>query len=395
MRRKRLLATVVALVLMVVPLSVSASGSDEPAQETISQADTSLPIEEVPSTSYIILEQSTKKIVAENDAYRSMEMGSFAKIMTLILAFDALENGTISTDDVAVTSEYAANLPGTEIWLVAGEEISVHDLLLATAMGSANDAAAVLAEHISGSEEAFVAQMNQKALELGMVDTTFVNASGIEHETQMTTAYDVALMSAELLNYEKYREYSTVWMVQIRGGQTEIVNTNRLARFYDGCVGLKTSFTESTQNCISAAATRNNVTFLSVSMESETMDDSFRAARSLLDYAFGNFTMATLDFDETQIVELSVKGGVKDSILPVCEVTAGIVVPIGREADIAVEVVQTEEVSAPVEVGQTVGSVRFLLDGESIYEIPIKSQEAVEKMTWFNALQILLSRFFT
>ena len=392
--KKKIIAWAIAAAFLICPFSVLASGGEETAVDVLAQS-TSVGPENVPAKSYVLLEQSTGKEICGFDADRQIPLGSMTKIMTLLLAFEALDAEKIQETDVVSASEHACSMEGTQIWLEPGEQISISDLLKAVTMGSANDAAVVLAEAVSESEEAFVTFMNQKAASLGMKQTNFVNASGIEDPKQLSTARDIAVMSCELLKYEKVKSYTTIWMDQIRGGQTEVVNTNRLARFYEGCTGLKTSFTEMTKHCISASAAKNGISFVAVSLESDSADSSFSAARSLLDYGFANYTIAVPEFDTSQILPLKVTGGIKTETLPVCDPAGGVVVPVGREKDIDVELVQSEEISAPVDIGQTVGTLKFKLDGEVICEVPVKTQESVERMTWFNAWKILMRMFFT
>ena len=393
--KKKIIAWVIASIFLLCPLSVLASSGEEETVDVLAENGTPAGLENIPAKSYILMEQSTGKELLAFDADRQVPLGSMTKIMTLLLAFEALDNGKLQETDVVSASEHACSMEGTQIWLEPGEQVSISDLLKAVAMGSANDAAVVLAEAISESEEAFVALMNQKAVSLGMDQTHFANASGVEDPTQLSTARDIAAMSCELLKHEKVKSYTTIWMDQIRGGKTEVVNTNRLARFYDGCTGLKTSFTEATKHCISASAARNGISFVAVSLESDSADSNFSAARSLLDYGFANYTIAVPEFDTSQILPLKVTGGIKTETLPVCDPVDGVVVPVGREKDIEVELVQSEEIAAPVDIGQTVGTLKFKLDGEVISEIPIKTQESVDRMTWINALKIVMRMFFT
>ena len=394
--KKKMIALMMTAVMIFCPFSALASDNDEePVTITSTEPEAIAGLENIPAKSYILMEQSTGKVIGQFDAERQIPLGSLTKIMTLLLAFEALDNGKIQETDVVSASEYACSLGGTEIWVEPGEQISISDLLKAVAMGSANDAAVILAEAICGSEEAFVALMNQKAVSLGMNQTTFVNASGIEDSNQLGTARDVALMSRALLQHEKAVNYMTIWMDQIRGGKTEMVNTNRLVRFYEGCTGLKTSFSETTRHSISASASKNGISFIAVAIESDSADSNYTAARTLLDYGFASYTIATPEFDASQILPVKVTRGIQTETLPVCDNIEGVVVPIGREKDIEIELIQSEEITAPVDIGQTVGTLKFKLDGEVISEVPLRTQETIERMTWINAWKILMKMFFT
>ena len=240
-----------------------------------------------------ILTDSAGNVLYEDNADQQMPPASITKIMTLLLTFEALDAGTLSEDQMVTCSEYAASMGGTQIWLEPGEEMALSDIIKATAVNSANDCAMVLAETVAGSEEAFIAMMNEKAAALGMTGTHFENPTGLDADGHLSTARDIAIMSAELLKHEGVTEYTTIWMDSLRNGETGLVNTNKLVRYYTGCTGLKTGTTDGAGSCLSATATRDGVSLIAVSMGSETSNDRFASCRTLLDYGFANYGLVS------------------------------------------------------------------------------------------------------
>ena len=244
---------------------------------------------ELTAPSAVLMEASTGRVLFEKDPHAARSCASITKVMTLCLVFEAIDSGRLSLDQTLTASAHAASMGGSDIWLEEGEAMSVDDLIKATVIMSANDAAVVLAEAVSGSEEAFVAQMNEKAQQLGMNDTVFKNCNGLDEEGHVTSAYDVALMSRELIRHEKVFDYTLTWMDSVRGGETQLVNTNKLIRSYQGITGLKTGTTGQAGSCITATAERNGLSLIAVVLGADSTDHRFQDAAALLDYGFAGW----------------------------------------------------------------------------------------------------------
>ena len=336
--------------------------------------------EELPAKSYILIEASTGKVLAENNADEQMPPASITKIMTMLLVMERIDSGEISLDDMVTTSEHANSMGGTQIWLEVGETMSVNDLLKATAVNSANDAAVALAEYIGGSEDAFVEMMNERAAELGMVNTTFKNATGLDADGHVSTARDIAIMSQELLKHPLITDYTSIYMDSLRGGTTELVNTNKMVRFYEGCNGLKTGTTDGAGSCLSASATRDGMTLIAVTMGSPTSKERFASARSLLDYGFANYSLFTPEISDDELTPILVKNGQKSSVSVELGEQNSIVLPKGSLSKMEHEVILEPELQAPVAKGTEVGQIIFSLDGQSIAELPVLTSEDVDQL---------------
>ncbi len=259
----------------------------------------------VKAKSAVLMDVQTGKVLYAFNEKEKLYPASVTKVMPLLLFMEAVDEGRLSLEDKVKTTPEAASKGGSQIWLKEGEEMSVDDLLKATAVGSANDACTSLGIHLAGSEEGFVKMMNERAMALGMKNTHFVNCSGLDDDTteHLTTAYDVALMSAELLRHERIKTYTTVWMDSLRDGKTQLVNTNRLVRFYSGTTGLKTGTTSKAGHCLSASAERDGLHLVAVVMGAETSEDRFEGAKSMLDWGFANFETFTPSVDSSLITE--------------------------------------------------------------------------------------------
>lgn len=388
---KRVVSALLCIgLLMASVTNLTVYAQDEPdltALETAAKVE-----EDIPARSAILIEQSTGMVLFEKNADEILPPASITKIMTLLLTMEAIENGKIKLDDMAVCSEYAMSMGGSQIWLKAGEQMSVDDLLKAVAISSANDASVVLAEHIAGSESAFVEQMNTRAKELGMENTNFVNCSGLDAEGHLTTARDIAAMSRVLLNYEKITDYSSIWMADLRGGETQLVNTNKLVRFYSGCNGLKTGTTNDAGSCLSASASRKGMTLISVTLGSPTSAERFSAARGLLDYGFANFMKLDLPPAEG-IVPVPVKKGTAPAVDVESEPLRAVIVKVNDKANIRQEVTLEEELAAPVKQGQIIGKVTVYANDEVIHEYALFAAADVEKMTFAKAFATLFGLF--
>ncbi|WP_312642824.1 D-alanyl-D-alanine carboxypeptidase family protein [Hydrogenoanaerobacterium sp.] len=355
--------------------------------------DVSLPVEQsnlaMNVKSAILLEQTTGQVLYEQNADELMPPASITKIMTLLLVMEALDTGKLKMEDMISCSEHAATMGGSQIWLEPNEQMSVHDLLKAAAISSANDASVLLGEAVAGSEEGFVAMMNERAKELGMNNTTFRNACGLDEKEHLTTARDIAIMSSELLKHDKIKEYTTVWMDSLRGGKTQLVNTNKLVRFYDGTTGLKTGTTNGAGSCLSASAQRKGLSLVAVVLGAPTSDDRFAGARKLLDYGFANYAMATPPNIDAQLNPVKVLRGTQPEVAVQYESPKAIVVKQGDEQKLEQRISLVPDVVAPVEEGQILGKVLISLDSNPIAEYPLKAACGVERMTFPNGMKKL------
>jgi len=378
---KRFLALVLSLVLAIslssFALAYEGINLEAPFPDAI---EVSATMRNLPAQSAILISQNTGQVLFEQNPDIALPPASITKIMTMLLVIEAIEAGRIKLDDVVVCSPYAASRGGSQIWLAPGEEMTVHELFKAVAISSANDAAVALAEHVAGSEEVFAAQMNQRAVQLGMRNSNFVNACGLDAAGHVTTARDVALMSRELMKHPVITEYSTIWMDSLRGGETELVNTNRLVRFYAGTTGLKTGTTAGAGSCLAATATRDGLGFVAVVMGSATSDDRFAAARGLLDYGFANYILAPVPPVQEQIVPTRVLRGMSDSVQGVAEPPADLMVKRGQEDKIEQRITLVSDVQAPVTAGQTLGRVEILVEGEPAGEYLILADRDIRRM---------------
>ncbi len=349
----------------------------------------------ISAKSAILVERSTGRVLFEYEADKPVPPASITKIMTLLLVMEAIETGKLDFDTEVTASEHACSMGGSQIWLEPGEIFTVHELLKAAAIASANDACVALAEAVSGTEEAFVELMNQRAAELGMENTVFKNCTGLDAEGHVSTAKDIARMSAELLSHEKIKEYSTVWMDSLRKGETELTNTNKLVRFYKGCTGLKTGSTDEAGCCLAASAERGGMELISVTLGSPNTDERFAAGRKLLDYGFANFAVAKPVPPVEELHDIPVSHGVTDHVTPVFDAPETYLLPKGQEKLIEQKVTLFENIEAPVEKGQILGKVTVLLSGGEIGEYNIIAKDQVEKMSFGAALKILFLEAFS
>ena len=325
----------------------------------------------------VLMEASTGKILYEKNAHEKRPCASITKVMTLLLVFEAMDSGRLRLDDTITAGEHAASMGGSDIWLEAGETMSADDMIKATAVASANDAAVALAEHISGSEDVFVAQMNERAGQLGMKDTVFKNCNGLDEEGHVTSAYDVALMSRELCRHPKIFDYTSIWLDNLRGGKTQIVNTNKLLKTYNGITGLKTGTTDDAGCCMAASAQRDGMTLLSVVLGCDTGKQRFADSAALLDYGFANYAVKELKAPEDLPDTLSVNGGMESYVGISCDIQGSIVTEKASADEAQCEVDLPEAADAPVEEGEVVGKITYTLgDEKQTYEI--LAENAVE-----------------
>ena len=347
---------------------------------------------DVKAKSYVLMDVSNGKLLLGKDEHERLYPSSVTKIMTLLLVIERIDSGKLSLEDKVTASTAAAGKGGSQIWLKEGETMTVDELLRATAIGSANDACTALAEHIAGSEEGFVKLMNAKANELGMKDTNFENCTGLDDDTEnhLTSAYDIALMSRELLSHERIQNYTTVWMDSLRSGATELVNTNKLVRFYKGTTGLKTGTTSKAGHCISASAMRKNLHLIAVVLGAENSTDRFEGAKALLNYGFANYETVTPNFDSSLITDVNVIKGIEQSVTPQVEKVLPMTLETGTGAKIQPKINLALSVEAPVEKGQVLGTLDFEIDGNVIASYNIVSPVEIRKINFGDMLMRLL-----
>lgn len=352
---------------------------------------------EVAAPSAVLMEAATGTVLYEKDAHTPLPPASVTKIMTLLLVMEALDAGRIGWDDTVTASEAAAAKGGSQVYLEAGEQMSLQEMLKSVVVVSANDCATALAEHVAGSEAAFVELMNRRAQELGMENTHFVNCTGLDDEpdaeTHLTTAYDIALMSRELLKHDEIRDYTTIWMDSVRNGEFGLANTNKLVRFYQGTTGLKTGYTSAAGHCLSASAERDGVEFIAVVLHCATSGERFQAAKQLLDYGFANYTLAQPD-PETEIPPVPVVLGTEEAIVPVPDNDDPVLIEKGQAAGITTRVEVADQVRAPVEAGQRLGTLTLQSDGAPLAAIPLVAPEAVPRRTWWEVTRSLFGQLF-
>jgi len=366
-----------------VPLCVHAQS---PLHSTVMTLKDNVTID-LKSQSACLMEAETGEIIYEKSAAEHLEPASVTKIMTVLLIYEALADGRITKSDIVTASETAANMGGSQIWLEPSEQMSVDEMLKAILVVSANDCTVAMAEHIAGSEDAFVVLMNERAKNLGMNDTNFVNSTGLPAENHYTCAKDIALMTRELLKHDDVFNYTMIWMDSLRNGEFGLSNTNKLIRFYPGANGMKTGFTDSAGYCMSATATRDGMTLISVVMKADTSDNRFSDAKKLLDYGFANFTVYRIA--EGNLPPLAVKGGSVDKVSLNCSAKA-LLLTKGRDQLVESVTELPEYVKAPVSEGQVVGQIRYNLCGEEIAVIDITAVNGVKRMVFSDIFKKLL-----
>ena len=345
--------------------------------------------------SALLMEKQTGTVLFAQDEHTPREPASVTKIMTLLLVMEAIDSGALSYDDVVTGSAHAAGMGGSQIWLKENEQMTVRDLLKAVCIVSGNDAAVALAEHLAGSEAAFVERMNARAQELGMNDTHFVNCTGLPAAGHLTSACDIALMSRELiLHHPDIRQFTTVWMDSLRGGESMLVNTNKLIRFYDGATGLKTGSTGSAGYCLSATAEKNGMELIAVVLKGKTSDERFSDAKSLLNYGFSTWSLVTVTPDEV-LPPVPVMLGVRGTVQPVLTSENTLLVEKTLANGLTKEVALAESVAAPVYAGDTLGQLTVRdAAGNTVAELPILAGEDVGHVTFVQMLGRCLARGF-
>ena len=346
--------------------------------------------------SAILMEQSTGTLLYEHNIHEQLHPASVTKVMTILLIMEALDNGTISLEDRVLCSEEASKMGGSQIWLDTTESLTVDEMLKAICVVSANDCCVAMAEHIAGSQELFVERMNARAKELGMNDTCFKNCHGLDEDGHVTSSYDIALMSRELmLNHPSITNYTTIWMDTLRDGKSQLVNTNKLIRNYEGCTGLKTGSTSTALFNLSATATRNNLSLIAVIMRGETSSIRFAEAKKLLDYGFSNFEYLKYAHKGDVAKQLLVNKGTTDMVEVIFESDDGSLIPKGQSANIVTTVSLPETINAPINKGEKLGEVIFSLNNETLGTVNLVANNTVKKLNIGNMVALVVEKWFT
>ncbi len=346
----------------------------------------------VKAKSAILMDVDSGTVLYKMNENEQLYPASVTKIMPMLLFMEAIDSGKLTLDEAVTTSPNAASKGGSQIWLKEGEQMSVDELLRATAIGSANDACTALGEHLSGSEEAFVKLMNERASQLGMHNTHFDNCSGLDDDTttHLTTAFDIALMSRALLKHDKIRDYTTVWMDKLRDGETELVNTNRLVRFYKGTTGLKTGTTSKAGHCLSASAERDGLHLVAVVMGADNSTDRFEGAKALLNYGFANYESYIPEIAPSLLTDVTVLRGIEATVKPVASGIKAIILESGKKSSVKTEIELAADVEAPVEEKQLLGKLKLKLGDETIAEYPLIAEKAIRRITFTDIVRQFL-----
>ena len=340
--------------------------------------------------SVILMEESTGNILYENNPDERLPIASVTKVMTMLLIMEAVDSGKINLDDMVTVSENAMSYGGSTMFLETGEQLTVNDMLKGIAVASANDGCVAMAEHLAGSESAFVDIMNEKAKELGMENTHFMNTNGLDEDDHYSSARDVAIMSRELMKHETIFNYTSIWMDTLRGGQFQLANTNKLIRFYDGANGLKTGSTSKALCCLSAAAKRNDMQLIAVVLGAPTSAERFASAKSLLDYGFANYAVNTQITAGDEVQKIAVEKGVDKEVGVVAGDSCSTLVKKGQEDNITKEIKIDETITAPIEAGQKIGTMTISRDGEVIADLDLNASSTVEK----KGIGLIIKDFF-
>ncbi len=350
---------------------------------------------DVPGKSALLMDMATGTILYEKNAHEPLAPASVTKVMTMLLIMEAIDSGKIRWDDTVTASEAAAAKGGSQIYLKVGETMTVSDMLKSIAVSSANDCACAMAEHLAGSEEAFVSQMNNRAKELGMNDTHFVNCTGLDDgedaKNHLTSAHDIAVMSRELMTkHPDIQKFTTIWMDTVRGGQFGLSNTNKLVRFYPGATGLKTGFTSGAGYCLSATATRDGLSLVAVVMGAETSQERFGACKSMLDYGFANFALIQPQPEQSLTVKVNL--GKQDNVTAIPAEKTELLIDKSQKNEVSSSVTLEPSVQAPVSKGQRLGTLTIRAGQQVLKQVPLVAQESVQRLTWWDLFIKALGR---
>jgi D-alanyl-D-alanine carboxypeptidase (penicillin-binding protein 5/6) len=346
---------------------------------------------EVSAKACLLMERETGTVLYAKSEHQQLEPASVTKVMTMLLVAEAVDSGAISLDDMVTTSEYAAGMGGSQVYLKEGEQMTVRDMLKSVAVASGNDAAVALAEHLAGSEGAFVEKMNQRAKELGMKDTHFCNCNGLPAEGHVTSAYDIALMSRELLSHDMIRDFVGIWMDTIRGGEFQLANTNKLIYYYAGATGLKTGSTDNAGYCISASAERDGMELIAVVLGSATSGERFASAKSLLNYGFGGYTLVDAT-PEGALPQVAVTLGTEEAVPTKLNGSCKLLVARDKAESVTTEFSAAEAVEAPVQAGDKLGTLSICVDGKEAQQVDLIAGADVERLNFMGIFHRLWER---
>ena len=387
--RRRAAACLLALGLLGAPAATAAAAAAGGAQLVPAEAQASLSL---PCRAAVLVDQASGAVLYEKDAARRVPIASITKVMTLLLTFEAIHDGRLTLDTPVPVSEHAASMGGSQIWLEPGEHFTLDEMLRAICVSSANDAAVAVAELVGGSEEAFVARMNAKAAELGMADTSFKNACGLDSEGHLSTARDVAVMSRAILNEcPEVLQYSGIWTDTLRGGETMLVNTNKLLRRYEGITGLKTGTTGGAGVCITASASRDGLDLIAVVLGADSSAERFEAATRLLDYGFANYEAAPLPDLSGRPLYLDLAGSDETAVpLDYSALPDSLLVPRGGAPSLTATVSLPERAQAPLARGSELGAVTVSVNGAKVGEWPVRAAAGAARLDFAAAVRLML-----
>lgn len=342
-----------------------------------------------------LIEQNSGLIIYDYNMHEKLRPASVTKIMSLLLIIEALDSGKIQLTDKIPCTEDAAKMGGSQIWLDVRETLTVEEMLKAICVVSANDCVVAMADYLEGSQDAFVKKMNQKAQELGMNDTTFKNCHGIDEDGHLTSAYDIAIMSRELLmNHPSITKYTTIWMDSLRDGKSSLVNTNKLVRNYNGCTGLKTGSTSIALYNLSASATRNNLSLIAVVLKAPTPAIRFSNAQKLLDYGFSNYTVTSFGKKGDVIKSVEIKKGTASSVDAILENDAEVLMSNGNSKDITQEIKLDDTFTAPILEGQKLGEVEFSINGNVVSTVNLVANKSSDKLSFGSIIKFVMNKWF-
>lgn len=370
--------------------------SDFATLEASSSISTSANVEDnnslnLESGSAILIEQSTGQVLYSHNCHEKLRPASVTKVMSILLIMEQIDSGKLSYTDQIPCSENARSMGGSQIWLDTKETLTVDEMLKAICVVSANDCVVAMAEHIAGSEEAFVQMMNDKTKELGMNDTTFKNCHGIDEDGHVTSAYDIALMSRELLRkHPAITKYTTIWMDSLRDGKSQLVNTNKLIRTYKGITGLKTGSTSLALYNLSASATRDDLSLIAVIMKAPSTKVRFSEASKLLDYGFSKFSFKSFGNKNDIIQNVTVNKGIKKNVNAILEENAGTLIEKGKENQITQNITINDNIQAPLKKGDKIGEVTFTLDGQTLATTNLVAENNIDKVTPFTTCKQII-----
>ena len=397
---KKLLSFIISISLVILPARAADWAEVEDGEDVAEAvfAEGAVPADAselvIPAPSAILIERETGTVLYEKDADRKLEPASVTKVMTILLIAEAIDAGEIGFDDTVIVSARAASMGGSQVYLKEGEEMSVREMLKCIVVSSANDCAVAMAEYLAGSEEGFVIRMNERAAELGMESTSFKNCTGLyDDPTHLTTARDIALMSREVLSHRWIRDFTTIWTDTIRDGAFGLSNTNKLIRFYPGATGLKTGYTSRAGRCLAASAERDGVEYIAVVLNCATTEDRFESAKTLLSYAFANYTTVKV-LPGSVIPPVPVELGKARFVQPVLAEEKSVVVKKSEAGSIESSVELIETAKAPVAEGDILGRLTLTLGGEELASVDLVAARSVNKLGFFDVFLSLLGKLF-